>query len=96
MLLQPLVENAIKHGVAGLEDGGEITLEVRRDSDRLCVAVENPFDPAIESQPGSGRGLGIVEDRIRAFAGKEARMVISKTENRFRVEIRMPAGDESQ
>ncbi len=96
LLLQPLVENAIKHGVAGLEDGGEITLEVRRDSDRLCVAVENPFDPAIESQPGSGRGLGIVEDRIRAFAGKEARMVISKTENRFRVEIRMPAGDESQ
>jgi two-component system, LytTR family, sensor histidine kinase AlgZ len=96
LLLQPLVENAIKHGVAGLEDGGQIKLEAGKDSDWLRVAVENPYDPEVEPQPGSGRGLAIVEDRIRAFAGKDARMVISKTESRYRVEITMNVGEGSQ
>jgi len=41
MLLQPLVENSIKHGISGKIDGGTITLRARRNNDRLVVEVED-------------------------------------------------------
>src|ERR1035438_8738228 len=47
LLLQPLVENAVKHGIAGLVEGGTIRLEARRDAAGVVVTVTNPLD----SQP---------------------------------------------
>ena len=91
LLLQPLIENAVKHGIGTLEDGGTITLGVARENDRLSISVENPLDPDEPAKPGSGRGLSIVEDRLGAFYGKDARMVIDKNPERFRVELIIPA-----
>src|SRR5262249_14738291 len=45
LLLQPLVENALKHGIAGLVDGGSVSLQAKRRRDTLYVVVENPCDP---------------------------------------------------
>ncbi|RKX37294.1 MAG: sensor histidine kinase [Verrucomicrobia bacterium] len=90
LLLQPLIENAVKHGIGTLPDGGTITLAVARESDRLRLSVENPLDPDEPARPGSGRGLQIVEERLGAFYGQEARMVIDKNQQRFRVELIIP------
>jgi len=54
LLLQPLVENAVKHGIAGLVEGGTIRLEARRDAAGVVVTVTNPFDP--EAPPPSAWG----------------------------------------
>ena len=51
LLLQPLVENAIKHGVAGLLEAGLVSIQARRDGERCRVTVVNAFDP---DAPASG------------------------------------------
>jgi LytS/YehU family sensor histidine kinase len=91
LLLQPLVENAVKHGVSGLAEGGRVEVEARQSGARVVIAVENRVDPGAPSPPGSGRGLAIVEERLRSFYGDEARMVVNRSGERFRVEIRIPA-----
>jgi LytS/YehU family sensor histidine kinase len=45
LLLQPLVENAIRHGIATLAEGGVLRLEARSDGHRIRLLLENPFDP---------------------------------------------------
>ena len=44
LILQPLVENAVKHGIAGLLEGGSIRLSARRSSAGVTIAVENEYD----------------------------------------------------
>src|SRR5947207_1729634 len=44
LLLQPLVENAVKHGVSSRVEGGTVRIEARRDAGRLLIAIENPLD----------------------------------------------------
>jgi LytS/YehU family sensor histidine kinase len=89
LLLQPLVENAVAHGIAGLVDGGTVRIEARRSDDRLLVAVENPRDPD-SSRRGEGVGLDNVRRRLDASFGREARMDVLADAGRFRVELRLP------
>jgi hypothetical protein len=89
LLLQPLVENAIVHGAAELAADARIGILVRRDDGRVLVRVENDCDP--DEPAGSGRGLAIVEQRLRAFYGGAARMVVGRERGRFRVELLLPA-----
>jgi len=45
LLLQPLVENAVKHGIASLPEGGDVRLSAERQNGRLAIVVENSWDP---------------------------------------------------
>src|SRR5207245_3163937 len=56
LLLQPLVENAVKHGIASLPEGGEIRLAAERQNGRLAIVVENSWDP--EAPPRRYGGMG--------------------------------------
>ncbi len=94
LLLQPLIENAVKHGIGTLQDGGTITLNVSRENKRLYISVENPLDPDEPARPGSGHGLQIVEERLGAFYGKDARIVIDKNRSRFRIELKIPVEED--
>jgi len=72
LLLQPLVENAIKHGVARTTDPVTLTLSAREEDARLILTVENDRGPPAggESQAGTGVGLANVCERLAArFAG---------------------------
>ena len=91
LLLQPLVENAIRHGIATRAEGGVLRLEVRTDGQRLRVQVENPFDPEAPARPGVGLGLSNVKQRLRAYYGEAALMEAERTAERFRVTLLLPA-----
>lgn len=65
LLLQPLVENAVRHGVATLVDGGLVRIAVTREADRASITVENAFDPE-GRRPGTGVGLANVRERLEA------------------------------
>jgi two-component system sensor histidine kinase AlgZ len=66
LLLQPLVENAIRHGIAPRREGGRIGIRVERDGGMLRVMVDNDrFDGA--STRGQGVGLGNVRARLDAL-----------------------------
>jgi LytS/YehU family sensor histidine kinase len=90
LVLQPLVENAVKHGVANLPDGGLVRLEARRGNGHLSLAVENAFDPDCPVRRG-GVGLENVRRRLETRYGEQASLRVLSTEDRFRVRISLPA-----
>ena len=83
MLLQPLVENSIKHGLAPKVDGGSITMRSRLQDGHLIIHVEDDgvgmsTPPAIAAQSPSGRGIGLmnVAERLHVLFGEEGKMTV--------------------
>jgi LytS/YehU family sensor histidine kinase len=89
LLIQPLVENAVKHGIALIDEGGEISMVGRRERDLLRFTIENPFDP---DAPASRSGIGLenVRQRLEARYGNAARMEIQAGERLYRVILTLP------
>jgi hypothetical protein len=90
MVLQPLVENAIKHGIRDRVDGGVIRIESVVRGDWLHAVVENPADGDARSAAGGGVGLENLRRRFASLYGDRARMSWAKRDGRFRVEITLP------
>jgi two-component system, LytTR family, sensor histidine kinase AlgZ len=89
LLIQPLVENAVKHGIALLDEGGEIVMLGRRERDGLRFTIENPFDP--DAPPSrSGIGLANVRQRLEARYGNAARLDVEAGERIYRVTLTLP------
>ncbi len=79
MLLQPLVENAIAHGLEPKVEGGEVLLAACEQDGRLCVQVSDTgvgLDavPARPAKRGGGVGLSNLRDRLRSLYGTEAQV----------------------
>jgi two-component system, LytTR family, sensor histidine kinase AlgZ len=94
LLLQPLVENAITHGVATLVEGGWIRLEARCAAGELAIVVENTFDPEALRRRRTGVGLPNVRRRVAALYGEAGRVEVRECGGRFRVRVVLPAGTE--
>ena len=90
LLLQPLVENAVKHGVAGMVEGAEIRMAVTRHNGDVRVTVENAFDPDAATENRLGVGLAHVRRRLEVRYGSRARFEAAAHEGIFRVELRFP------
>jgi len=90
LLLQPLVENAVKHGVAGLVEGGAIRLEARRRGDGVTIVLENAFDPETAAGRSLGLGLRNVRRRLTVRYGEEAQLEAGPAGDRYRVSLRLP------
>jgi len=96
LILQPLVENAVKHGVASLLDGMELRIEARRDEragggDVLRVTVANTYDPeGVAGSEGTGLGLANTADRLERFCGERHRLEVERGEREFRVTMTLP------
>jgi signal transduction histidine kinase len=90
LLLQPLVENAVKHGVAGMIDGGTVRLAVSRSGDEVVIEVENAFDPDSEPPARMGIGLAHVRRRLEVRYGDRAHFEAGARDGVYRVELRFP------
>jgi two-component system sensor histidine kinase AlgZ len=91
LLLQPLVENAVTHGIANLTDGGTVRLSGQSHNGRVLLAIENSFDPESTPMRKGGLGLKNVRERLEARYGKEANMRVSAEDGKFRVELSFPS-----
>jgi two-component system, LytTR family, sensor histidine kinase AlgZ len=90
LLLQPLVENAVTHGIARLLEGGVIRLDISRNNGDLRIVLDNPSDSdAAPPRPG-GMGLDNVRRRLAAMFGHDATMAIHAGAGQFRVELHLP------
>lgn len=96
LFLQPLVENAVGHGIAHLLDGGIIEIEARRNGRRLTITIANQVDPDHIPTKGNGIGIQNVKQRLEALYGTEARIDIEKTSSTFRVVLSLPALQDKQ
>lgn len=90
LILQPLIENAINHGIAQLVEGGTITLTARRNGSRLLLNIQNPCDPDRKRNRGTGMGLENVRSRLRAQFEAIARLDTTESDKRFRVDLTIP------
>jgi two-component system, LytTR family, sensor histidine kinase AlgZ len=91
LLLQPLVENAVTHGIAHLLDRGTIRVVASRSPARLSIVVENPCDPDRPRGTGAGVGLANVRARLGALYGAEAIVNSSEHGGVWRMELSFPA-----
>ena len=91
LLLQPLVENAVTHGIANLPEGGAVRLAAHCEGDRLLILVENTFDPDATPTHRNGMGLENVRQRLEARYPKLANIRVSTTANQFAVNLSLPA-----
>ncbi|HXT50621.1 MAG TPA: histidine kinase, partial [Thermoanaerobaculia bacterium] len=90
LLLQPLVENALKHGIAHLVDGGTVTVQAKRRGGTVYLVVDNPIDPDRPPSRGLALGLENVRRRMQTTYGERALVVVDSKPERFRVELRIP------
>jgi two-component system sensor histidine kinase AlgZ len=90
LVLQPLVENAVTHGIAHVLEGGTVRIEARCSPAALSIVVENPCDSDRPSRAGGGVGLSNVRGRLRALHGDDARVDAGERDGVWRVEVTMP------
>jgi LytS/YehU family sensor histidine kinase len=90
LILQPLVENAVTHGIAGMLDGGIVRLDVAPANGALSIAIENPRDTATPRATRTGVGLENVRRRLALTFGGSARLGVRAEPGRFRVELELP------
>ena len=91
LVLQPLVENAVHHGVAHLLEGGEVCVQARRREGFLELVVSNPCDPDRPPSRSTGVGLVNVRSRVETLCGHRASVDVDARETSFRVSILLPA-----
>ena len=91
LLLQPLVENAIKFGL--YDTIGEITIRIKsaKQDNQLVIRIENPFDPET-SQPrqGTGFGLNSVQRRLYLLYARNDLLTTHQIETVFATEVKIP------
>ncbi len=91
LTLQPLVENAIVHGVARCKDGGLIRIALHRMGDELLVQIENPLAPVADTAPpGSRTAVRNIAQRLGLIYGERATLAVGHEGDVFRATLRIP------
>lgn len=90
--LQPLVENAIKHGIERLPAGGEIDIHVDADTDGVRIVIANPM-PSEPTGASTGHNVGLPASlaQIEAYTEGRGGVVAHAADGRFTVTVRLPA-----
>jgi len=90
MLLQPLFENAIKHGVYESLQPVQIRLTCNSGDAFIVIALENTFEPGTPSRKGEQIGLTNTADRLHKMYNRRDLLNIVRADNMFRVSIKIP------
>ena len=92
-LLQPIVENAIRHGIARCPNGGEVAIRASASEGRLRIDIENDHSEVLlqSSDEGNGLGLANTKTRLEKLYGEQGSVTaITAQNNRFLVSIQFP------
>lgn len=90
LVLQPLLENAVYHGVEPATEPGEVLVRIERRGDRVIARIENALIDAQAERAGNRMALDNIRERLALFFDAEARMDTRADGGRYRVEIDMP------
>jgi hypothetical protein len=90
LLLQPLVENAVRHGVASMVEGGTIEIAATLENHMLRILIDNPADPDRADVRGEGIGLENARGRLSAVSEGRAVLQAAEAEGQFHVLIELP------
>jgi hypothetical protein len=90
LLLQPIMENAIKFGLYDTVDEIEITLKAAKEDNSLLITITNPFDPETSAPKGTGFGLQSVHRRLFLLFARTDLVSTDAKENIFTTRIKIP------
>lgn len=90
LLLQPLIENAIKHGGGDPPGAAPVRLAITGAGGRLEITVENRVPEAARDHEGTGTGLANVRRRLQAMFGDAARLEVGEVDGRWRAFVAVP------
>ncbi|MGQ0543907.1 MAG: sensor histidine kinase [Betaproteobacteria bacterium] len=90
LVLQPLLENAVFHGVEPGTASGEVLVRIERRGSRVLARIENPYLEAEHSRAGNRMALDNIRERLALFFDAEARIDTRAADGRYRVEIEIP------
>lgn len=91
LIIQPLLENAIYHGIELLPNGGEVLVTGRRDGDFLIVSVTNPLAPGRrQSKDGNKMAMANIQQRFQLAYDGRADVTIDNEDESFSVRLRFP------
>jgi hypothetical protein len=91
-LLQPLVENAVKHALQPGGLPGAVHVQVREEDGQLQIEVSNPLPGVAADAPRAGHGVGqsVTAARLRRLYGRQASLTVASDANRYAVTLRLP------
>jgi two-component system sensor histidine kinase AlgZ len=90
LIVQPLVENAVLHGIAHLLDGGTVSISAERRESTLVIRVSNPIDPDRPRNKRAGFGMQLVRQRLQSQYGVCGLLNAREEEGEFIAEISLP------
>ena len=89
MIIQLLVENAAKHGISNLKNGGRISLKISKGNDELSIQVANTGELRI-SKNSTQLGLNNIRQRLKLLYGDEAQFSLAEVDNEVIADIKIP------
>ena len=90
LVLQPLLENAVYHGVEPNTGISDVLVRIVRRGDRVLAQIENPYLEAEVKRAGNRMALENIRERLQLFFDAEARIAIKAADGRYRVELEIP------
>ncbi len=90
LMLQPLLENAVYHGIEPLTEGGAIDVRLYRSGNEMHVEIYNPCQPQDSRHAGSRMALSNIRERLALQFDIEARYTVETSKDFYRVHIMLP------
>jgi len=90
LVLQPLLENAVYHGVEPGTEAGEVLVRIEGRAERVFVRMVNPIHPGSTHRPGNHMALDNLRERLMLFFDAEAKVSTREADGRYQVDIEFP------
>jgi two-component system sensor histidine kinase AlgZ len=89
-MLQPLLENAVYHGIEPAAEPATVTIRLGLSGEEIRIELENPYHGAHNQHAGNRMALENIRERLMLFYDLEARLETETQDGLFRVRIRLP------
>jgi two-component system sensor histidine kinase AlgZ len=90
LILQPLLENAVGHGVQPRPEGGKISVYGRSEGHQVVITIGNPVAPEGSASTGNGMALRNIRERLALAFGSRASLLTNRDRERFYAVLSVP------